>query len=201
MLPSFLLSLLTMLQPSSRLHDDAIAFLLLILHRNRVDSRTELLPDVINTLKPVLVVLSSVHTSPLVRNQTFRALSLLLGSSPVQLRLQLLADLLANCEYPQMRVAAVSLVKDAVLEALESQSMESPNPFRTPMFMRVFGPLLFRPSPSNLFVPDTKLDLQDFFDNPELKRIIEVLSLYYVVLKWDKANRACCLSQDFRSTC
>jgi len=199
MLPSFLLSLLTMLQPSSRLHDDAIAFLLLILHRNRVDSRTELLPDVINTLKPVLVVLSSVHTSPLVRNQTFRALSLLLGSSPVQLRLQLLADLLANCEYPQMRVAAVSLVKDAVLEALESQYIE--NPFRTPMFMRVFGPLLFRPSPSDLFVPGTKLDLQEFFDNPELKRIIEVLSLYYVVLKWDKANRACCLFKDFRSTC
>jgi len=199
MLPSFLLSLLTMLQPSSRLHDDAIAFILLILHRNRVDSRTELLPDVINTLKPVLVVLSSVHTSPLVRNQTFRALSLLLGSSPVQLRLQLLADLLANCEYPQMRVAAVSLVKDAVLEALESQYIE--NPFRTPMFMRVFGPLLFRPSPSDLFVPGTKLDLQEFFDNPELKRIIEVLSLYYVVLKWDKANRACCLFKDFRSTC
>lgn len=184
-----------MLQPSSRLHDDAIAFLLLILHQNRVDSRTELLPDVINTLKPVLVVLSSAHTSPLVRNQTFRTLSLLLGSSPAQLRLQLLADLLANCEYPQMRVAAVSLVKDAVLEALESQTMETANPFRTPMFMRVFGPLLFRPSPSDLFVPSTKLDLQEFFDSPELKRLIEVLSLYYVVLKRDKANKVCCLSQ------
>jgi len=200
-LPSFLPSLNTMLQPSSRLHGDAIAFLLLVLHQNRVDTRSELLPEVINTLMPVLVALSSTHPSPLARHQAFRALSLLLGNSPAQLRLQLLADLLANCEYPQMRVAAISLVKDAVLEALESQSTGSLNPFGTHMFMRVFGPLLFRPSPSDLFVRGVKLDLEEFFDSPEPKRIIEVLSLYYVVLRRDENNEVCCLFQNFRCTC
>jgi len=100
-----------------------------------------------------------------------------------------------------MRVAAISLVKDAVLEALESQSTGSLNPFGTHMFMRVFGPLLFRPSPSDLFVRGVKLDLEEFFDSPEPKRIIEVLSLYYVVLRRDENNEVCCLFQNFRCTC
>lgn len=57
------------------------------------------------------------------------------------------------------------------------------------MFMRMFGPLLFRPSPPGLF--DTKIDLENFMDSPEPKRITEVLSLYYVVLLRDKSNLVC----------
>lgn len=89
-----------------------------------------------------------------------------------------------------MRVAAVGLVKDAVLEALlpPSGSTSAQNVFASPMFMRVFGPLLFRPSPPDLFDMGAQLNIEEFLDSPEPKRIVEVLSLYYVVLLRDKAG-------------
>ncbi|KXN92552.1 hypothetical protein AN958_05407 [Leucoagaricus sp. SymC.cos] len=199
-LTPFLPSLFTMLQPASTLHDDALAFLLLFLHRNQTTIKTEVSPDIIYALTPPIVALSSAHPSPSIRHQAFRVLSFLLSSGPTQLRLQLLADLVADSEYPQMRVAAVGLVKDAVLEALNSQSESRANVFGTPMFMRVFGPLLFRPSPPDLFVPGTKLDLGEFLDSPEPKRLTEVLSLYYVVLLRDKGNKTGIRDKDMLST-
>jgi hypothetical protein len=188
-LPRFIPSILAMLQPSSSLHDDVLAFLLLALHQNQTNLAVELSPQVITTVLPQLIVLSSVHPAPATRHQTFRVLSLLLASGPPQLRLQLLADLVAKCEYPQMRVAAVGLVKDAMLQALDTKSANTRNAFGVSMFMRMFGPLLFRPSPPELF--DSKIDLENFLDSPEPKRITEVLSLYYVVLLRDKSNLVC----------
>lgn len=189
-IPAFVPSILTMLQPASNLQSDALAFLLLNLHQNKMDLKTEFPPDTINTFVPGLIILASTHPLPQTRHQAFRALSLLLASSPSQLRLQLLADLVAKCEYPQMRVAAVGLVKDAVLEALlpPSGSTSAQNVFASPMFMRVFGPLLFRPSPPDLFDMGAQLNIEEFLDSPEPKRIVEVLSLYYVVLLRDKAG-------------
>lgn len=187
-LSSFTPSLIVMLQPTSNLQDDALAFLLLILHQNQITSKIETSPDTINSLMPQLIVLSSVHPSPLTRHHAFRILSLLLASGPPQLRLQHLADLVAKCEYPQMRVAAVGLVKDAVLEALNTKSGSGQNTFGSPMFMRVFGPLLFRPSPPDLFDQGAKLNLEEFLESPEPKRVTEVLSLYYVILLRDEGN-------------
>lgn len=197
---SFLPSLLAMLQSNSNLHDDALAFLLLILHQNQSAKKTELSPDITNAFIPLLVALSSAHPTPSVRHQAFRVMSLLLARSLAQLRLQILADLVANCEYPQMRVAAVGLVKDAVLDALNSKSTGDTNPFGTPMFMRVFGPLLFRPSPSDLFDQRVKLDLEEFLESPEPKRITEVLSLYYVILLRDQANTTGIRDKDMLGT-
>lgn len=175
-----------MVQPDSNLHDDALAFLCLVLYQKQTNDGTELSPDIVNALVSQLVVLSSAHPSPSIRHQAFRVVSLLLANTASQLRLQLLADLVANCEYPQMRVAAIGLVKDAVLEALNLRSTGSI--FGTSMFMRIFGPLLFRPSPPDLFDQGTKLNLEEFLESPEPKRITEVLSLYYVVLLRDKDN-------------
>ncbi|KAJ3568098.1 hypothetical protein NP233_g5935 [Leucocoprinus birnbaumii] len=180
---SFLPSLLTMLQPNSNLQADALAFLLLVLHQG-----IEVSPDITSALMPQMIVLSSAHPSSSTRHQAFRAMSLLLAKSPPQLRMQILADLVANSEYPQMRVAAVGLVKEAVLEALDSRFSKYVSPFVTPMFMTVFGPLLFRPSPSDLFDQSVKMDLEEFLESPEPKRITEALSLYYVVLLRDGAN-------------
>jgi hypothetical protein len=87
-----------------------------------------------------------------------------------------------------MRVAAVSLVKDTVLEALSIQPSNAASIFSTPMFMRVFGPLLFRPSPPDLFDKGPELDIEQLLESPEPKRIMEVLSLYYVVLLRDRTN-------------
>ncbi|KAF9450507.1 hypothetical protein P691DRAFT_758101 [Macrolepiota fuliginosa MF-IS2] len=186
LLSPFTPTILVMLQPTSSLQDDALAFLLLILHQNKTSSKSETSPDVIDALVPQLIVLASAHPSPQTRHQAFRILSLLLESGPSQLRLQLLADLIAKCEYPQMRVAAVGLVKDAVLEALQAKSGQSA--FGSPMFTRVFGPLLFRPSPPDLFDHGKELDLENFLESPEPKRITEVLSLYYVILWRDTEN-------------
>ncbi|KIJ97359.1 hypothetical protein K443DRAFT_9953 [Laccaria amethystina LaAM-08-1] len=75
------------------------------------------------------------------------------------LRIQLLADLTGDSQLPQMRVAALGLVKEAIVEPLSSTK---PDLFASPLFLRAFGPILFRPSPTDLFSGGKELSLSSF---------------------------------------
>jgi hypothetical protein len=57
------------------------------------------------------------------------------------------------------------------------------------MFLQVFGSVLLRPSPPDLFSSGISLD--QFKDSLEPSRLIECLALYYVVLLRDKFNMVC----------
>jgi len=81
-----------------------------------------------------------------------------------------------------MSVASVGLVKEAFLEAISSTK---PNIFASAIFLQVFGSVLLRPNPPDLF---PNISLADFKDSSEPSRLIECLSLYYVVLLRDKSN-------------
>ena len=85
-----------------------------------------------------------------------------------------------------MRVASVGLVKEALLEAL-SLPPNSENIFLSSLFLRSFGTILFRPNPSDLLASET-LTLGEFRDSHEPQRLVECLSLYYVLLLRDKNN-------------
>lgn len=119
----------------------------------------------------------------------------MLALTPSQLRLQLLRDILADDDgdtAPQMRVAAIGLVKEAVLEALSTPaSDEDSNAFASPLFMRTFAPLVFSQRLPSIKhgEEDAEDDLEAFLESPEPLRLVESLGLYYVVLQRDVGNK------------
>ena len=181
MLPMFLASI----QANAAL-DESLSLLLRTLDRARTKPNNELSPDVIIPLSTVLSSLASAHPEPATRHTTFRVLSLLLSLSPSHLRLQLLKDLTSDSEFPQMRAAAIGLVKEAVLEGI-SPTTPKPNIFASPLFLQVLGPVLLRSNPPDLF--STDLSVEDFQKSPESSRLVECLALYYILLLRDKDNR------------
>ncbi|EDQ98648.1 uncharacterized protein LACBIDRAFT_298363 [Laccaria bicolor S238N-H82] len=133
----------------------------------------------------ILPTLASAHPDPLVRHQAFRIISSLLTLTQPDLRIQLLTDLTGDSQLPQMRIAAVGLVKEAIIESISSTK---PNPFASPLFLRVFGPILFRPSPPDLFSGSKELSLSSFQESSEPQRLVECLALYYILLQHDHQN-------------
>jgi hypothetical protein len=123
---------------------------------------TSLSHEITLPLCDILPSVASTHPDPLIRHQTFRVLSLLLASGNPQLRFQHLVEYTRDSEYPQMRVASVGLVKEALLQAL-SRPEARDNVFLSPLFLRTFGPILFRPDPPDLF--SSALTFKEFQEN------------------------------------
>ncbi|KAH9926692.1 uncharacterized protein B0H18DRAFT_1005143 [Fomitopsis serialis] len=155
--------------------------------------RYEFPPDLIVPLAHVLPPLASVHPDPGIRHYTFRVLSAALALSTSAVRVQLLQGLLTDSDSsPQMRIAAIGLVKEALLEALATPpgSAETQrNMFASPAFLKAFGPIILRPDPPDLFTPGNTLEPDEFLDTKEPLRLVECLSLYYVLLLRDVRNR------------
>lgn len=146
--------------------------------------RPELTVDLIVPLVHLLPHVASNHPDPDLRHYTFRVISLVLGLSPSALRFRFLQDLLSDEELPpQMRVATVGLLKEAVLEGLSSSDK---NLFASPQLLATFGPLVLRPDPPDLF---DKVPLNDFLESSEALRLVECLGFYYVLLLRDAQNR------------
>lgn len=184
-LPSILPVLLSSIQTNSFL-DESLAILTRTLHgRQSKTSPPTLSPHITVPLCGILPAVASIHADPLTRHQAFRVLSLLLVASEPQLRFRHLVDLTSDSEFPQMRVASVGLVKEALLEALSLPRTE--NIFLTSLFLRSFGTILFRPNPNDLFTSEN-LTLTEFRESHEPQRLVECLSLYYVLLLRDQNN-------------
>ncbi|KAF8147764.1 hypothetical protein K438DRAFT_1910519 [Mycena galopus ATCC 62051] len=127
--------------------------------------RQQLSPEISGPLCALLPSLASAHPDGDVRHQAFH--------------------LVTDTDFPQMRVAAVGLVKEAALDALRD---DKPSVFASPIFLVVFGPVLFRSDPVDLFhAPDLALSALD--ESMEPARLVECLSLYYVLLLRDTLNR------------
>ncbi|OBZ77602.1 hypothetical protein A0H81_02402 [Grifola frondosa] len=154
--------------------------------------RPDLPPDLIVPLIHILPYLASSHPDPSTRHQTFKLISVILALTPSPLRLRLLHDLLTDSDLPpQMRVAAVGLVKDAVLEALVTApgSTESNrNVFASFLFLRTLGPAILRTDPPDL-LNSSNLRVNDFLETSEPLRLVECLAFYYVLLQRDTSNR------------
>ncbi|KAJ6590716.1 hypothetical protein DFH09DRAFT_1140109 [Mycena vulgaris] len=164
--------------------DETLSLLLQALHPSHFPAGQQLSPDISGPLCALLPSLASVHPDGDLRHQAFRILSRVLALTPSELRLQILKDLTVDADFPQMRVAAVGLVKEASLESL---ARETPSIFASPIFLQVLGPVLLRPDPVDLFHPD--LSLSDIEDSSEPSRLVECLSLYYILLLRDTLNR------------
>ena len=146
--------------------------------------RPELTTDLIVPLVHLLPYVAGNHPDSDIRHYTFRVISLVLGLSPSPLRFRLLQDLLSDEELPPpMRIATVSLLKEAVLEGLSSSDKSL---FASPQLLVTFAPLVLRSDPPDLF--DSVL-LDSFLESPEALRLVECLGFYYVLLLRDAQNR------------
>lgn len=163
---------------------------LFIIFRYITQDRTE--PDLplelTTSLCTVLPALASTHLDPSVRHFSLRLIALILARLPSVLRQQILITLASDTELPQMRAAAIGLLKEFVLEALQVPiSSGEPNIFASPLLIRSFGPILFRTMPSDYL--STINTTEDIEKSLEPSRIAEVLSFYYVLLQRDKDNK------------
>ncbi|KZT10353.1 uncharacterized protein LAESUDRAFT_721690 [Laetiporus sulphureus 93-53] len=192
MLTSFFPIILISLQSNTAL-DEVLSLLINSIVPLQSQSPSELPPDLIVPLAHVLPPLASVHPEPSTRHQTFRLLSVVLSLAPSPLRLQLLYGLLTDPDsLPQMRVAAVGLVKEAVLEGLSTtmgSSDAARNVFASPIFLQTLGSTILQTDPPELFTSGEQLSLAEFLESAEPLRLVECLALYYVLLLRDVQNR------------
>ena len=179
---TFLLPALISSLQSNTFLDESLAVLIRLFHGWPVNQ--VLSPEVTVQLANTLPTIASVHADPLVRHQAYRALSLLLASSEPKLHFQQLAELTGQSDFPQMRVAAVGLVKEHFLHAFNAKRKD--DPFLSNLFLRIFGPILFRSDPPDLFEAD--LEIKEFEGSSEPTRLSECLSLYLLILRRDEKN-------------
>ncbi|KAG9012952.1 hypothetical protein FRB90_006388 [Tulasnella sp. 427] len=118
--------------------DEALAWTLRCLHAG-----SELLPEgpacSLSSTAQALAQVASLSPDSIVRQVAFQALTDLLSRTSPILRNELLAELLSECPFPQMRTAAISLLKRFLIDALASEESVSK------VGMRSKGPLLDRP--------------------------------------------------------
>ncbi|KAJ3746360.1 hypothetical protein DFH05DRAFT_1443242 [Lentinula detonsa] len=142
-------------------------------------------------LLSLLPVLSSTHPDPFIRHCAFRVLGGVLGVVPGLVQVEVLAELVEREGLGwKMRIAAIGLVRDAVLRALERDrggcSSGNENVMASPRFLQVFAPVLFVLKD---FSGKDGEDLERDEMVMELTRLGEVLGLYYVLVMRDTRNR------------
>jgi len=149
--------------------------------------RLDLPIDVLVPLVQLLPPIAGSHPDPQSRHVTLRLLSLVLSLAPSPIRLRLLKELLTDEETssPQMRVAAIGLVKEAVMESL---SKPEPDAFTSPLFLHELGSSLLFQKNSNPAL-GAEMGVVDFLESSEPLRLIECLGLLYVLVQRDVTNR------------
>ncbi|KAG2144125.1 uncharacterized protein EDB93DRAFT_1153744 [Suillus bovinus] len=145
-------------------------------------------PELATSLCVVLPALASTHLDPFIRHFSLRLIALILARLPSVLQQQILITLASDAEFPQMQAAAIGLLKEFVLEALQAPALSGEqNVFASPLLIRSFGPILFRTMPSDYL--STVRVAGDIEKSLEPSRIAEVLSFYYVLLQRDRDNK------------
>ncbi|KAJ3912834.1 hypothetical protein F5877DRAFT_72068 [Lentinula edodes] len=202
--------------------DEALAVLLIFFSSSHSHSPPPPPPPPPSYSEPLLTLLptlASAHPDPFIRLCAFRLLALVLRAVPGFIQVQVLVDLLSgdqqhhqhphhhnnnnnnNPHSKMLRVAAVGLVKDLVLDALSIPGGN--NILASPAFVLSLAPVLFTP-PESVLDPSFSMDTippNDSVLDPtspkdtdealevELTRLGHVLALYYALEKTDVANR------------
>ncbi|KAG1867284.1 hypothetical protein DFJ58DRAFT_130308 [Suillus subalutaceus] len=168
--------------------DESLFLIFRCVTQDRTQPEPDFPPDLATSLCIVLPALASTHLDPFVRHFSLRLIALILAQLPSVLQQQILITLASDTEFPQMRAAAIGLLKGFVLEALQVPTPSGePNVFASPLLIRSFGPILFRTMPSDYL--STVQVAGDIEKSLEPSRIAEVLSFYYVLLQRDRDNK------------
>ncbi|KAF5375587.1 hypothetical protein D9757_008518 [Collybiopsis confluens] len=195
---------------ANTLLDESLA--LLLLQFDPSVSQPPSSPEILSPLLALIPSLASFHPDPFIRLCTFKLLGLVLDAAPDVLRIRALKDLVGNDANGsgKMRVAAVGLVKYAVIKALA----HSPSVLGSPNFLQSFAPILFVPDPPDLFdaldigiddetreknIAKVLMKLEQESVQLELSRLAECLGLYYVLQRRDAENRTGIRDRDNRA--
>ncbi|THH09624.1 hypothetical protein EW146_g8633 [Bondarzewia mesenterica] len=181
--------------------DETLHLLLTLLSRSS-DTSTDIPPDILLPLTALLPPICSVHPDPSTRYLTFRLLANALHMAQPPIRLQVLRTLLSPSEtvFPQMRTAAVTLVKESVLRALANPTASAPQDvFARPELLEAVGSFVFRTDPPGLFDGEDGVALAEFVGSSEPARLVECLGFYLVLLKRDVENKTGVRDLDFIS--
>lgn len=193
-------AILTSIQ-SNIVLDESLAFLLMAIIDPNASAATPSSPtprqdislDILVPLTTLLPPLCCAHPDPPTRHLTFRLLHLVLDATPPALRLQILKDLLEPSEdaFPQMRSAAIGLVKTSFLRALQAKgnAAAGTDVFLSPTLLQTVGRHVFRADPADLF--RNELEVDAFLESTEPARLVECLGLYYVLVLRDADNMVC----------
>ena len=152
----------------------------------------------IDSLIQPLITLCSTSPDPIQRNTAFVALSQLSKPLHPAQQITLFIELLSpeTDPFPQMRVAAVGMVKEAVSEALSAAALLPPDKQRhhagllaSPQLFAHLGQYFLRSEPPELLSgPLDGFDVDAFLESSEPTRLHLCLSLYYMLLVQDVSN-------------
>lgn len=179
---------------SSTAVDEVLFLLLQYAHAHATQSITTASLDSI--IQP-LVTLCSTCPDPEKRNTIWVTFSELFKTLSSAARLALLTELLSpeTDPFPQMRVAAVGLVKDSVSDSLSAVASLPPAERKQSVDILVsrllaqLGRYLLRPEPPELLShPLEQFDTDAFLESSEPTRLHQCLSLYYMLLVKDVSN-------------
>ena len=171
--------------------DETMAILLKSLGSNRTSKTSLNVPtEFVVPLVHVLGPLAGSHPDPATRHLLYRLLSTILSLGSYPIRLALLRELLSDSDglSPQMQVASIGLVREAVMEALSRSDEMDPNPFMSPTLLRELGPIIFHLRSPELFMQH-EVPLEDFMESSEPLRLVESLTLLYLLLSRDTTNK------------
>lgn len=163
--------------------EESLALLVVFLF----SSSNQLPQEIVDSVATHITPLASTHPHSPTRHIAFRILAALLSRAPPPVHLAHLSSLLTDCPFPQMRVAAVGLVKAAFLNAMTPTGNDQ-SLFKAPALIGALGPTIFRPAPPDLFASPTRQSLVKFLESSEPARLTECLAFYYVLIKRDIAN-------------
>jgi hypothetical protein len=153
---------------------------------------------------------SSLSPNSVTRYIAFRVISKIVLSvvKDEALRLSIIYELIKDAPFPQMRAAAIGLLKNSVLAALGSSTVHQSNEegkgsqklLASKVMLETVSTELFRlhnnlaaesasdSSGQQRFSEKPELELKSFTDGPEATRVTEVLNFYYALLVADKLN-------------
>lgn len=157
--------------------DEALAWVLRCLH----SGLGTIAEGVVCSLSSALAQVASLSSDPVIRQVAFQCLTDLLSRTSPVLSRQLLEELVAECPFPQMRTAAVSLFRTLLLTALES---EEPSPLASPASLPLISVILRHDPPDALKQPFLVMSRAR-----GSVRLVDALGLYYIVLIRDSENR------------
>ncbi|GAA5960256.1 hypothetical protein JCM21900_002442 [Sporobolomyces salmonicolor] len=170
-----------------------------------VDRQLQLTPEegieerVLFPLVEILSALSALSPAPQSRWVAFRLLSRLVvngvGSpshpSSEQTQLVLLKELVEECKFDPLRVAATGLVKEVMMDKFQRAASDPAfsSLFLSPFFFQEFAPTLFRFDPSDLLQnPLNDLSAEAFAEKHH-RDVVQKLGLYYFLLVRDRENK------------
>ncbi|GAA5919491.1 hypothetical protein JCM1841_002233 [Sporobolomyces salmonicolor] len=170
-----------------------------------VDRQLQLTPEegieerVLFPLVEILSALSALSPAPQRRWVAFRLLSRLVvngvGSpyhpSSEQTQLVLLKELVEECKFDPLRVAAIGLVKEVMMDKFQRAASDPAfsSLFLSPFFFQEFAPTLFRFDPSDLLQnPLNDLSAEAFAEKHH-RDVVQKLGLCYFLLVRDRENK------------